>query len=41
MIRLGRNGAMMVRWTSNVMLYENNSNEAIVLKSNNMGEEWD
>ena len=37
-IRLGRNGARMVRWTCNVKLKESNSNEAIRLKLNNMGE---
>ena len=37
-IRLRRNGARMVRWTSNVKLYESNSNEPIILKSKNMGE---
>ena len=37
-IRLGRNGARMVRWTCIVKLQESNSNEAIKLKSNNMGE---
>ena len=37
-IRLGRNGARMVRWTCYVKLKESNSNEAIRLKLNNMGE---
>ena len=37
-IRLGRNGAKMVKWTCNVKLKESNSNEAIRLKSKNMGE---
>ena len=37
-IRLGRNGARMVRSTFNVKLQESNSNDAITLKSKNMGE---
>ena len=37
-IRLGRNGARMVRWTCIFKLQKSNSNEAIKLKLNNMGE---
>ena len=37
-IGLGRNDARMVRWTCNAKLKESNSNEAIRLKSNKIGE---
>ena len=38
LIGLGRNNARMGRWTCNVKLKEGNFNEAIKLKSNNIGE---
>ena len=38
LIGLGRNNTRTVRWTCNVNLKDGNFNEAIKLKSNNIGE---